>query len=326
MVKHVKVAVLAGGPSTEREISLRSGKGVAKALEQEGYEVELIDFDSDTIYKLRSGNFDVVFIALHGCPGEDGTVQGMLELEGIPYTGSGVLASALCVDKIMAKEVMRCAGIPVPPGQGLSTSDPRFASEEQIETLISFLGLPVVVKPSKQGSTIGIEIVKDKVLLRPALINAASYGSQVLVEKYIQGTEVTVGILGYDEPKPLPVIEIVSKRPLYDLIAKYQAGMSEHIIPPRLPSPVIEHCQKVALQAHKTLGCEGVSRVDLIVDNALNPWVLEVNTSPGMTDVSLLPDAARAAGISFSRLCSVLVEGALARHAKAKGHQNKSKA
>jgi D-alanine-D-alanine ligase len=254
---------------------------------------------------------DVAFIALHGRGGEDGTIQGMLELLGIPYTGSGVLASALAMDKVMTKRLLRAEGIPVPADVVVSEGDA--ASPDSLAKRVhGTLGYPVVVKPSREGSTIGCSIVRDPSQLSIALASALTYDSEVLIETYVQGTEITAGLLGTRDPLALPLIEIVPKGGFYDYQAKYAAGGSTHIIPARIPDRAAELAREYARQTHNTLGCRGMSRVDMIVSGE-QPYVLEANTIPGMTPTSLLPEAARAAGIEFPALLDRLIESALER-------------
>lgn len=297
-----RLAVLMGGNSAERAISLRSGQKVLEALQGLGLTAWGADVRTwQDLTALKARRPDAAVLCLHGTGGEDGSIQGALEWLGIPYTGSGILASSLAMDKARSKEIFRAQGLPTPAWALLS--DPR-------QVLPKLPGLPVVVKPNRQGSTVGITIVRAASGLRPALRVAWRHDSQVLVEKFCPGREITVGIL---EEQALPVIEIVPKNGFYDYESKYTPGMSEHIIPARLPEAWQARAQKLSLAAHRSLGCRGVSRVDLIVDarGAMN--ILEVNTIPGMTGTSLLPDAARHAGIAFGelvmRLAVIALEG-----------------
>jgi len=297
-LKNKKIGVLYGGRSAEREISLLSGRAVLKALKELKFNVVGIDADTDLPSKLQSHKIDFVYNVLHGPFGEDGTVQGMLEVMGIPYSGCGVLSSALAMDKVFSKRVFEASGIPTPAWQvvlkGGKPAKP--------------FAFPVVVKPVSQGSAIGISIAENKAQLSTALRKAFKFGNTALVERYISGTEITVGILG---DKPLPAVEIVPDNKFYDFEAKYKKGKSKHIIPPRLPLPVMRKAQETAFNAFKALGCRAVSRVDIIVDKKGAPWVLEVNTNPGMTETSLLPDEARAAGMSFSGLILEVIRHSL---------------
>ena len=308
----MKIAVLRGGKSAERDVSLRSGAQVAKALSGLGHEVTPVDLDLGTWDVLRDGGFDCVFNALHGRLGEDGTVQGMLELLGLPYTGSGVLASALCMDKTRAGKVMAGAGLHVPEFEELEVKEGVAA--EVVERLVSHFGLPVVVKPAREGSTIGLTIARDSDSLASGLVLAARYDRRVLVQRFATGTEITIGVLATPDLQVLPTLEIVSDNPVYDYDAKYTAGKSHHIIPARIPDAARKAASDAAALAFIELGCSGMARVDVIVDAAGTPWLLEVNTVPGLTELSLLPDAARAAGISFDMLCQRLVDHAVGRH------------
>lgn len=304
--------MLRGGKSAEREVSLRSGEQVAKALRKRGHDVTDVDLDASTWDVLRDGRFDCVFNALHGRMGEDGTVQGMLELLGLPYTGSGVLASALCMDKARAGKVLSGAGLHVPEFEELEVKEGVAA--DVVERLVKQFGLPLVVKPVREGSTIGVTIARDADAVASGLVLAGRYDRRVLVQRFATGTEVTIGVLATPEVQVLPTLEIVSDNPVYDYDAKYTAGKSHHIIPARIPEAAREAAADAARRAFLELGCSGMARVDIIVDPAGTPWVLEVNTVPGLTELSLLPDAARAAGVSFDDLCQRLVDHAAGRH------------
>jgi D-alanine-D-alanine ligase len=308
----MKIAVLCGGRSAEREVSLKSGAQVQEALRGMGHEVVAVDIDARTWDVLRDGGFGCVFNALHGRLGEDGTVQGVLEVLGLPYTGSGVLASALCIDKARAGEMMRGAGLHVPEFEELEVKEGVAA--DVVERLVARYGLPLVVKPVREGSTIGLTIAPDSDAVASGLVLASRYDRRVLVQKFQKGTEITVGVLATPDLQVLPTLEIVSENPVYDYDAKYTAGRSHHIIPARIPEAARDAAAQDAGRAFTLLGCSGMARVDIIVDATGKPWILEVNTVPGLTALSLLPDAARAAGISFEELCKRLVEHALARH------------
>lgn len=307
----MRIAVLRGGRSAERDVSLRSGAQVEKALRSRGHEVTGVDVDLTTWDVLRDGGFDCVFNALHGRFGEDGTVQGMLELLGLPYTGSGVLASALCMDKARSSSILAGAGLHIPSFEELEIKEG--VGSELVERLVSTYGLPLVVKPVREGSTIGLTIAQDADQVASGLVLAARYDRRVLVQKFAAGTEITVGVLATPELQVLPTLEIVSDNPVYDYDAKYTAGKSHHIIPARIPEPAQRAAMEAAGRAFTELGCAGMARVDIIVDAHGTPWVLEVNTVPGLTELSLLPDAARAAGIAFDELCQRLVAHAVGR-------------
>ena len=308
----MKLAVLRGGKSAEREVSLRSGAQVTKALRGLGHEVTEVDLDTNTWDTLRDGGFECIFNALHGRLGEDGTVQGMFELLGLPYTGSGVLASALCMDKSRAGKVMAGAGLKVPEFEELEIKEGVAA--EVVERLVSQFGLPLVIKPAREGSTIGLTIARNADDVASGLVLAGRYDRRVLVQRFATGTEVTIGVLATPEMQVLPTLEIVSENPVYDFDAKYTAGKSHHIIPARIPEAARAAASDAAARAFTELGCSGMARVDIIVDASGTPWLLEVNTVPGLTELSLLPDAARAAGISFEQLCERLVAHAVGRH------------
>lgn len=308
----MKVAVLCGGRSAERDVSLKSGAQVQQALRGLGHEVVAVDIDLKTWDVLRDGGFDCVFNALHGRFGEDGTVQGMLELLDLPYTGSSVLASALCMDKARANGVMAGGGLNVPEFEELEGKDG--VSADVVERLVGRYGLPVVIKPVREGSTIGITIARDADQVASGLVLAARYDRRILVQRFQTGTEITVGVLATPELEVLPTLEIVSDNPVYDYDAKYTPGRSHHIIPARIPEQARRDAAAAAGRAFTMLGCSGMGRVDIIVDAQGTPWLLEVNTVPGLTALSLLPDAAKAAGIEFDQLVKRLVEHAIGRH------------
>ena len=297
-----KVAMLYGGRSTERDVSLRTGKGCAEALQSRGYDVTLVDVDLDVAARLREAKADVAFVALHGRWGEDGAIQGLLESMGIPYTGSGVLASALGMDKAMSKLLFR--------DHGLKVIEYRvFPPERAARITVADLpfGLPAVVKPGGEGSSVGVHIVRDAGALGEACLDASRYKGGLIVERYVKGAEVNVAVL---DGRALGAIEIVPSREFYDYTAKYTAGSTQYFYPARLPE---EHYSRVCLEAeraHDALGCAGVTRADFIVTADGTPYILEVNTVPGMTATSLVPKIAAGRGISFSDLCERLLEGA----------------
>jgi D-alanine-D-alanine ligase len=304
--------VLCGGRSAEREVSLRSGAQVIRALCERGHHAEPVEMDAGAWERLRDGGYDGVFVALHGRLGEDGTVQGMLELLGLPYTGSGVLASALAIDKTRTNHMLAAEGLAVPEFEEVQRED---VDGEEVERLVERLGLPLVVKPVREGSTIGLTVARDVDEAASGLVLAKRYDRRVLLQRFVSGVEVTVGVIATPEPEVLPTLEILYDNPTYDYDAKYTAGMSRHVIPARIPETAREAVAEAADRAFRALGCEGMARIDFIVDAALTPWVLEVNTVPGLTELSLLPDAARAAGIGFGELCERLVRHGLERRA-----------
>ena len=307
----LKIAVLAGGWSDEREISLDSGRACKKALESAGFtSVELLDVaDDDFMAKLLKGAFDLAFVAMHGRYGEDGCVQGLLEVMHIPYTFSGVLASAVGTAKDVAKTLYRAAGIPTP--EGIELRPGQIPTQAECDDIVSRLGLPIFVKPAGNGSSFGITRVTDSAQLPQAVEHAGSQGDVVLVEQCIEGTEITVPVLGNHDAQALPIVEIVTGAEFYDIKVKYEPSELHHIIPARLDPEAYALAQTYAVRAHQALGCRGVSRSDFIVTSEGKPYILETNTIPGMTETSLLPDSARHAGIEFPQLCRKIVELAL---------------
>lgn len=308
-----KIAVLMGGRSLEREISLKSGERVAEALEDRGYSVARLDVDERLVENLRKEKPALAYIALHGKYGEDGTVQELLEILGIPYTGPGVFASALGFDKALSKEIFRREGIPTPDFLTLSSGSFReMGAAGLLGEVIKRLGLPIVVKPAGQGSALGIKIAHSMDELPQALIGALSYDDKVVLERYIKGIEVAVSILGDRDPAALPVVEIEKAKEFFDFESMYTMGATRYHVPARLSDELTSLVQRTAVSVHKALGCRDVSRVDMIVVEGV-PYVLELNTSPGMTETSLLPMAASAAGMSFGDLVEKLVGFALHR-------------
>ena len=296
-----RVGVLAGGPSSEREISLRSGKAVHDALIQEGVDVFFMDVQDNIYDIIKSEKMDVAFLALHGKFGEDGTVQKILDHAGIKYTGSGSEASRLALDKIASKKIFVKNNIPTPEYVVVEKSSFKIGD-------LASLKMPVVVKPQFEGSSIGLSVVKDASELENAITKAFEYGPGVLVESYISGRELTVGILN---DKPLPVIEIVPKKKVYDFTAKYTDPDTQYLVPAPIEESEKVLAQTLGLRSHSVLGCRSFSRADIIMDGQGNMFVLEVNTIPGMTARSLLPKAALAAGVNFGELCVKLLEDAI---------------
>lgn len=312
-VTQCKVVVLAGGWSDEREISMDSGRACAKALGEAGFEqVDLLDVaDADFLAKLVDGSYDVAFVAMHGRWGEDGCVQGLLEVMHLPYTFSGVLTSAVATEKDFAKSIFRSNGIPTARGTKLAAG--HIPDEVEVETLVDKFGLPLFVKPAANGSSYGISMVHEASQLAEAVRLAGEGGQRVIVEECVTGTEITVPVIGNDDPQALPIVEVVAGEgaEFYDLKVKYEPSELHHVMPARLPQDVYERAQRLAVRAHKALGCRGASRSDFIVKADGQPVILETNTIPGMTETSLLPDSARHAGIEFPELCRRFVEWAL---------------
>ena len=298
-----RVGVLMGGLSSERAVSLETGEAVLAALVELGYDAQGIFVDRDIDLALRQAGIDVAFLALHGRYGEDGCIQGLLETMGIPYTGSDVLSSALAMNKHKAKELFRFHNVPTPPYYVLQNDGTASIIDQHGD-----FGFPVVVKPVSAGSSVGVEIVTTPEALRVACENALCFDNQVLIERWIQGRELSVAIVG---DRPLGAIEIspVSSG-FYDYTAKYNSGEAEYHIPPRLNPQRYRGILAQAIRAHRGLGCRGATRVDLIVSNAGNEYVLEVNTVPGLTPTSLFPKIANAAGMSFAELTEGILRGA----------------
>ena len=337
MSSPIRVAVLMGGSSAERKVSLSTGKQILQSLDKSKYLVYALDtlsgdaflpqvvLEEAGVKQLTAGGAeittlggitqagpaerpDVVFIALHGPGGEDGTVQGLLEVLGIPYTGSGVLASALAMDKAMSKRVLMAEGVKMPAGVVERRAKPVSALDMGIGTS---LPLPVIVKPCRQGSTFGVTVVNNLEDLNVALETAFVYDDTVLVEQMVFGTEITVPILGNEELDVLPIVEIVPKGGFYDFEAKYTPGATDEIVPARIPALCAAEANRIAVRCHEVLGCRGMSRTDMIVTAEGEIYTLEVNTIPGMTPTSLLPRAAEAAGIPFPVLLDRLIGYAL---------------
>ncbi|KAF1084664.1 D-alanine--D-alanine ligase B [Sporotomaculum syntrophicum] len=305
-----KIGVLLGGRSAEREVSLRTGEAVYQALQAIGYDAVKIDVDKRITENLKRQNIDLAFIALHGKYGEDGTIQGLLEMLDIPYTGSKVLASAIAINKITTKKILLYEGLPTPEFFTITRSE-YINTADNISAKIMSMGLPVVIKAPTQGSTIGTSFVHLQDEIRGAIEHAFQYDPTIMVEKMIDGIEITASVLGNETPEVLPLIEIFSTTGVYDYTAKYTVGLSNHIIPPRLPDSVQQTIKDLAYKTYLAIGCRGLSRVDFMVDQNGQPYILEVNTIPGMTETSLFPDAARAAGIDFETLVAKVVELAM---------------
>jgi len=296
-----RVGVLMGGPSSENKISLKSGFAVLRALKESGIRAFPVivknDRVKDNIFLLKSKSIDCAFIALHGRFGEDGGIQRILSKLKIPYTGSGIKASELAMDKVASRNIFKRNGLHVPDFKVINKKNSGIDN-------MRGLRYPFVVKPALTGSSIGISIADSYKKLLVAVKLAFKFDSRVIIEEYIEGRELTVGIL---EDKPLPIIEIIPKRHFFDYQAKYRHGLTDYIVPAKLSPKAGIEVKKVALLAHRLLGCFGCSRVDIILDSKSRPFILEVNTIPGFTSTSLLPKAAKKAGISFNNLCIRLI-------------------
>lgn len=305
--QEIRVALLAGGRSGEREISLASGKGVHEALLEAGFTVTMLDpINPQDMVELIEGGYDVAFLALHGKYGEDGTIQGMLELFSIPYTGPGVWSSATAIDKPKAKIFYERNGIATPHSLDIYAPD-QFTPAQIAE----HIGVDCVIKAATEGSALGVYICHSLEDIAQAVKDVFEVDTVAFGETFVEGDEYTVAVLGNDKPEPLPVIQIIPKNDFYDFESKYAVGGSEHICPAPLSEADTRKAQELAMAAHRALDCTGVSRTDLIQDANGKFWVLETNTIPGMTATSLLPDAARVAGMTFPELCTRMVADAL---------------
>ncbi|MBM7552439.1 D-alanine--D-alanine ligase family protein [Thalassobacillus pellis] len=304
----MKIAVLYGGTSGEREVSLSTGKGMIEALENNGHDVKGIDFHPARMEEIINLEVDLVVIGLHGRYGEDGRIQGLLDMLDLPYVGSGVLASALAMDKAKSKQIFSLNGISTARSEAYTIS--RYSSTDEIAKLVTEKFMPpFVVKPNQEGSTLGLTIIKDQGQVKAAIESAFQSDDTVLIEDYVAGREVTVPVIGKQgQEQALPVIEIIPKSEYYDFDSKYKPGGSEHIVPARLSEEVTEELQKQAVLAHQLLGCDIYSRVDFIVTEKNEPVILEVNTLPGMTPTSLFPDSAKEVGWSYEDMIEKFVE------------------
>jgi len=296
--KGKRIGVLMGGLSEEREISFKSGRAVLEALKSRGYNAVAIDVGSEVAVLLRKEGVEVACIALHGLYGEDGAIQGLLEIMGIPYTGSGLLASAVTMDKVASKIIFDQRGIPTPGYSVLRDGDNK---------LPEGLGLPLVVKPASHGSTIGIGVADTPDEFKRAVSEAYVFEDTLVVEQFISGREITISII---DGMVLPIVEIITKARIYDFKSKYEKGMAEFVVPANLEKSIAEGANEVALAAYKALGCYGAARVDILLDQAGKPFVLEANTVPGMTGTSLMPMAARGAGMNYEALVEKILLGA----------------
>jgi D-alanine-D-alanine ligase len=305
-----RIGVLMGGESSERDISIRSGLAIYQGLQELGYNAVPIDISKDIVNTLKKEKIKLAFLALHGGIGENGAIQGMLEVLGIQYTGSGVLASALAMDKEVSKKIFIYHGLPVAPFSVISRKS-KVKSQKTADFQLPAVdfSLPWVVKPVEEGSSIGVSMVKEEKDLSSALEKAFSLGQRVMIEKFITGKEIHIGVLGH---KVLGGVEVRPSLEFYNYEAKYTSGLTDYIIPPEIDETTYERAKDVALKAHMALGCSGASRVDLRIDESSNvPNILEVNTLPGMTTTSLLPKIAKSAGLSFNNLIEEIIRLAL---------------
>ncbi len=302
-----KIVVVMGGPSTEAEVSRRSGKAILHALLEKGYQAEALELDPPNFpQQIKASGADFVFNALHGKYGEDGIIQGTLDMMGIPYTSSGVMAAAVTMDKVATKRFFMAEGIPTPRAHTYFRFE--YNKRNLAQEIIEEFGVPVVVKASSQGSSIGVVIVEQPEELEAALEEAFKYDHEILVEEFIKGRELTVAVWGNEEhQEALPIIEITTVTGRYDYETKYKAGASAHIIPAPLPAEVSKAVEDIAIRAFAVCGCVGMARVDFMLDELNEPYAIEINTVPGMTETSLVPDAGRAAGIQFPDLCAKIL-------------------
>ena len=311
LLKTRRIAVLMGGQSGEREVSLRSGAGVLGSLKRQGFDAVEIDPGPNLVAQLQEAGADVVMNVLHGGSGENGAIQGVLECAGYPYTGCGVLASALTMDKVQTKRIFDACEIPTPEWLHIDAATP---ADELADRAIEELRLPAVVKPRDEGSSLGVSIPKTRQQLIHAIQEMQSEFGEGLIDRFIKGVEVTIGVVGVgDSMRALPVLELVPKREFYDYEAKYTKGMTELIAPARIADELTAKSQQLALDAFVALGCEGLGRVDMHIDAEGDCWVHEINSVPGMTETSDLPHAAAAADISYDELVLQILETATAR-------------
>jgi D-alanine-D-alanine ligase len=311
-----RVAVLKGGASLERQVSLRSAARVEDALERLGHDVLPIDVDSSLVERLGDSGADVAFVALHGRGGEDGTVQELLEIIGIPYTGSPVLPCMRCMDKVLTKHLLVREGIPTPDFFAFSEVAFReFGAGDALPAIEERLGFPIVVKPAAQGSALGIEFAAAPEAVPQALVAAFSYDDRVLLERHVKGRELAVGLLESDDDvQALPIVEAKPREEyFFDFEARYEIGKTDYVCPADLPADVTERAQELAVATYRLLGCEGFARIDMMLPDDGTPQILEAQAIPGLTETSLYPQAAEAAGISFDELVGRLVELALRR-------------
>ena len=310
-LRSLRIAVLMGGKSGEREVSLRSGAGVLAALTRNGFEAVAVDPNRDLARQLEDAGAEVVYNALHGGAGEDGTIQGVLEMLEVPYTGCGVLASALTMNKVQTKRILAAAGMPVCDYVLVSCED---ACQPSVDDTVARLGLPLVLKPNAEGSSLGVTIPKTREAVAADLAALLAAYGEALAEVYLRGTEVTIGVVGAGSAtRALPVLELVSHNEFYDYEAKYTKGLTDLICPARISDEITQRAQALALAAHKAAGCSGVSRVDMHIDEAGELWIHEINTVPGMTETSDLPHAAAAEGTGYDDLVLEILGSAVLR-------------
>lgn len=308
-MKNKKILVVMGGTSSEKEISIKSGSAVYAALVRKNYNVEKFILNDNNVSEIISKHPDLCVLCLHGKGGEDGTIQGLLDLAGIKYTGSGVASSAMCINKILTKRMLDYKNIPTPKFAEIKKGE---NVEKFAQKMVNDFEFPLVVKAPCQGSSVGIKIVDSYGELVEAINNNINYDGEILVESFIKGTELTIPVMKENgENVVFPIIEIISENSFYDFESKYTVGMSHHIIPARINDKTAKEIEKYAKEAYEALGCLGMARVDFFADESGNPYVIEINTIPGMTDTSLVPDSARAQGVEFDDLVERIVAEAL---------------
>ena len=307
-----RILVVMGGTSSEKEVSMRSGEAMYKAVCEKGYNAEKFVLTSSNAGDIIAIKPDCVLLALHGKGGEDGCIQGMLELAGIPYTGSGVASSAACMNKIFTKKIIAFEGIRTSKFISIGINE-EFSYEQLKDRVLQEIGLPAVIKAPCQGSSVGVKIARSADSLSSILEEIYQLDHELLIEKYLPGKEITIPVIKKGKNiSTLPIIEITSENSFYDYESKYTVGMSHHIIPAQISKDNEEIIKQMAIDTYKALNCSGLVRVDFMLDSNELPYVMEVNTLPGMTETSLVPDAARACGIEFNELVSLLIEDALA--------------
>jgi len=306
-----RIGVLRGGQSGEREVSLRSGQRVLETLTRQGFDAVSIDPGPAVVGQLERAGVEVVFNALHGGAGEDGTIPALLDYAGIPYAGSGMLASALTLNKLLTKRLLRSVGLPTPDFVHIRR---ELDLAEQVRTVVSHLGLPVVTKPVSQGSSLGVSIPKDEAALHEALTELLDKYTEALAERFCDGTEITVGVLGIGASlRALPVLELVPHKEFYDYEAKYTAGLTDLIAPARISQQATQSAQEIVVRAHQELGCLGISRADMHLDSQGQLWIHELNSVPGLTELSDVPAAAEAAGMSYDEVILEILASATTR-------------